>query len=298
MIKRILAILLLGWFNSFVLPAEAASFDGQWSAEIAPVPGCAGGDASTITLTVTGGTLAGTLRNVGASMPITGTLDTDGGGSVTIARIAGTVKFGGDHFTMDWRGTQGCARHAEGTRAPAPAPIFANAPNQAVESVALFMAFCLQVYPDENALADIMSQQGGAPLSVAEFNRLLPIDGKTGRGWTIKGSKGSYVLLVSQGLEPSMAALMPNMKVRACTLVTNGPTGMDPLPAFRSVKQQHAERKGIPLLPPITNYKLPNDGAMEAQQLGPSSGIFMYSEVVKPETAPLKEFRMEFRPPG
>ena len=132
---------------------------------------------------------------------------------------------------------------------------------------------------------------------MAEFTRLLPIEGKTGRGWIIKGSKGSYVLLLSQGLEPSLAARMPNMKARACTLATNGPAGMDPLPAFRSVNQQYAERKGIPLLPPVTNYKLPNGGAMEAQQLGPSSGIFMYSEVAKPDIAPLTEFRMEFRPP-
>jgi hypothetical protein len=277
-------------------PAAAVSLDGEWNGRIPAVAGCAGGADSTLTLAVAGSRLQGTVHNPRGDVPFSGSLDSDGSGTVQVARVTGKIRFDNDRFTMDWPGAQGCARHAEGGRA-APVPIFDNAPSQQIELTMLFMALCLEVYPDENALADVMSRQGGTPLAAAEFTRLLPIPGKSGRGWTIKGSKGSYVLLVSQGVEPSIAARMPNMKARACTMVSNGPAGMDPLPAFRSVKQQHADRKGIALLPPITNYTLPNDGAMELQQLGPASGIFMYSEVVKPETAPLKEFRMEFRQP-
>jgi len=278
-------------------PAHAASFDGDWKGSVPAMRGCAGGSESTVTLTVKGNGVQGTVHNVGNDVALNGLLNDDGSGSVRIARMQGTAQFSGDHFTLDWAGAQGCARHAEGARAPAPAPIFADAPSQQVEMPVLFQALCLMVYPDENAVADVMSRQGGTPLAAGEFTRLLPIEGKHGRGWSLKGSKGTYVLLVSQGQEPSMAARFPNMKERSCELISNGPAEMDPLPTFRGIKQHYAQDKGIPLLPPITNYKLPNNGAMEAQQVGPSSGIFMYSEVVKPETAPLKEFRMEFRPP-
>lgn len=278
-------------------PVLAAGLDGDWKGSIPAMRGCAGGGESTVTLTVAGNAVQGTVHNVGNDVALNGVLNDDGSGSVRVARMPGTIAFKDDHFTLDWAGAAGCARHAEGARAPAPAPIFADAPSQQVEMPVLFQALCLMVYPDENALADVMSRQGGTPLAAGEFTRLLPIEGKHGRGWSIKGSKGVYTLLVSQGVEPSMAVRMPNMKARACTLISNAPTEMDPLPTFRGIKQQYAQGKGIPLLPPITNYKLPNSGAMEMQQLGPSSGLFMYSEVVRPETAPLKEFRMEYRQP-
>ena len=292
--KRILAALLV---LQTTLPAVAAPFDGDWKGVVPAVRGCAGGGESVVTLTVSGNTVQGAVHNVGNDVALNGLLNDDGSGSVRIARQQGTIHFGGDHFSLDWAGSAGCARHAEGMRAPAPAPIFADAPNQQTEMPVLFQALCLMVYPDENALADVMSHQGGTPLPADEFTRLLPIEGKHGRGWSLKGSKGTYVLLVSQGQEPSMAARFPNMKERSCMLISNGPAEMDPLPTFRSIKQHYAQEKGIPLLPPITNYKMPMNGAMEAQQVGPSSGIFMYAEAVKPETAPLKEFTMEFRPP-
>ena len=108
--KRTLAVLLL------LQPALAAAapFDGAWQGSVPAMRGCAGGSESTVTLTVTGNAVQGTVHNAGNDVALNGTLNDDGSGSVHIARMQGTAQFRGDHFTLDWAGAAGCARHAEG----------------------------------------------------------------------------------------------------------------------------------------------------------------------------------------
>lgn len=104
------------------LPAAAAGFDGRWFADIPATQGCAGNGASTVTLLVAGHDVQGRVDNVREREGVAGSIDDSGYGRITVARqLEGAVQFDGDHFTLQWTGKAGCARHAEGDRALEPA---------------------------------------------------------------------------------------------------------------------------------------------------------------------------------
>jgi hypothetical protein len=96
-------------------PAAAASFDGRWTADIPAEGRCT--YTSTMTLMVLNGDIQGQIQNPGNVVGVTGKVDDNGNGTVTVARVsAGTIRFKGDHFETDWSNRE-CARHAGGSRA-------------------------------------------------------------------------------------------------------------------------------------------------------------------------------------
>jgi hypothetical protein len=99
-------------------PAAAASFDGRWTADIPAEGRC--NYTSTMTLMVLNGDIQGQVQNPGNVVGVVGKLDDSGNGTVTVARVsAGTIRFNGDRFEVDWSNRE-CARHAGGSRAITP----------------------------------------------------------------------------------------------------------------------------------------------------------------------------------
>jgi hypothetical protein len=96
-------------------PAAAASFDGRWTADLPAEGRC--NYTSTMTLMVLNGDIQGQVQNPGNVVGVTGKVDDNGNGTVTVARVsAGTIRFNGDRFEADWSNRE-CARHAGGSRA-------------------------------------------------------------------------------------------------------------------------------------------------------------------------------------
>lgn len=150
-------------------PAMAAGFDGEWSGQVPAVAGCAGGGESTVSLAVKDGQVQGTLHNARGNVAVSGTVDAGGAGAVRIAAQApGAVKFDGNHFTLDWQGAAGCARHAEGGRAPASVP---SQPHVALTSEACGFHLSAQIFgryaelSQKGVLACPVADEKQAPVS-------------------------------------------------------------------------------------------------------------------------------------
>lgn len=95
-------------------PASAGPFDGKWVADIPAQGRC--NYTSTLEIVVADGSISGQVRNPGNVVPVTGTVDHDGNGSLVVARSSqATLKMTGDRFDTEWQNSQ-CVRHAQGNR--------------------------------------------------------------------------------------------------------------------------------------------------------------------------------------
>jgi len=106
-------------FSLFVVSALAAgcstfstSYDGRWSADI-PVQGNC--PAVHWDIDVKGNSIVGAAKNSLGSVPILGTLDESGHGTLKINRTGGTIQFSETTFTADYSNACG-DHHAEGTK--------------------------------------------------------------------------------------------------------------------------------------------------------------------------------------
>jgi hypothetical protein len=106
-------------FSLFAFTALAAgcstfstSYDGRWSADIPAQDTC---PAVHWDIDVKGNSLVGAAKNSRGSVPILGTLDDSGHGTIKINRTGGTIHFGEDTFTADY--TNACGdHHVEGLK--------------------------------------------------------------------------------------------------------------------------------------------------------------------------------------
>ncbi len=65
---------------------------------------------------VAGGNITGQVHNPANVVSVTGKVDGDGNGSLTVANVsAATLHMTGDHFDAEWQNRE-CVRHAEGSR--------------------------------------------------------------------------------------------------------------------------------------------------------------------------------------
>jgi hypothetical protein len=96
-------------------PTLAANFDGNWVALIPPQGPC--NRTSIMTLTMSGNTFQGQLRNPARTEAFSGKVDANGYGTFLVyPRFPGIIKFTADHFDANWN-IDACSRHALGDRA-------------------------------------------------------------------------------------------------------------------------------------------------------------------------------------
>jgi hypothetical protein len=103
-------------------PAAAQpSFDGQWIAELPPLPAPCNG-TRTMKMVVIGSDLAGTVDAPWNRNPtsFTGKIDSDGTGLIDMQGAHGTVRFSGDRFQITWIGGRCGSETAMGDRGPDP----------------------------------------------------------------------------------------------------------------------------------------------------------------------------------
>lgn len=77
----------------------------------------------------------------------------------------------------------------------APAGVAATVPDEELSS--LYDAFCLQAFPDENALSALAEQKGAAVMTAQEVIALLHQD--PGHGWQLRTTTGHYQISIETG---------------------------------------------------------------------------------------------------